>query len=205
VRPSAFRDDRRWDVSSDDSSQTDVEEVEDAEAEGVEQLEARESLSAEQAEQADAQVLEELERSRAAVDDLFEGGGTRAAGPVRVSPHFKLAEFHCKDGTPVPATAVPNVRRLARDVLEPMRAKFGACTVHSGYRTSDRNASVGGKSKSWHLYHERGAQGVAADVVFARGTPRDWHAEADRLNPNGGLGRYPTFVHVDNRPGRARW
>lgn len=200
-------------MSAPEGTQTQVDEQsenDDAEAEGVEQLEAKESVSAEQAERSDAQVLEELEQSRGAgesVEDLFEGGGTRAAGPLKVSPNFRLAEFSCKDAkrTPVPAAAVPNVRRLARDVLEPMRAKFGPCTVVSGYRTTERNGQVGGKSKSWHLYHERGAQGVAADLIFARGTPREWHAEADKLNPKGGLGLYPTFVHVDNRPGRARW
>ena len=46
---------------------------------------------------------------------------------------------------------------------------------------------------------------VAADVTFASGTPQEWDAEGDRLLPQGGVGRYKTFVHVDNRTSRARW
>lgn len=184
------------------------------EATGVEQIEANESLSAEDAARADAEVIAELE-DRASrgegerVEDLFEPGErgpARAGAPLRLSAHFVLAEFHCKDAkrTPVPATAVPALRRLVRDVLEPMRAKFGVCTVWSGFRTDAKNAEVGGAANSQHLYH-RTPKDVAADLTFAQGTPGDWAAEADRLLPQGGVGRYPTFVHVDNRPTRARW
>jgi zinc D-Ala-D-Ala carboxypeptidase len=85
-----------------------------------------------------------------------------------------------------------------------MRTKFGVCTVWSGFRTDAKNAQVGGAANSQHLYH-RTPKDVAADVTFAQGTPGEWAAEADRLLPRGGVGRYPTFVHVDNRPTRDRW
>ena len=49
-----------------------------------------------------------------------------------------------------------------------------------------------------------GLKGAAADVRCARGTPRQWYAFLDRLDP-GGLGLYVGHVHVDNRSGRARW
>jgi hypothetical protein len=46
---------------------------------------------------------------------------------------------------------------------------------------------------------------VAADLVFARGAPPEWADAAESLCARGGLGRYPGFVHVDNRGAKARW
>jgi hypothetical protein len=204
-------------VSSDDAamSQADQDLENDAgEEAGVEQFEANDSLSSEEAQRADAEVLAELEERAGkgageAADDLFEsgGGGTKAGPqPLRLSAHFVLAEFHCKDPqrTPVPAAAIPALKRLVDVVLEPMRGKFGTCTVHSGFRTDSKNAQVGGATQSQHLYH-RTPNDVAADITFAHGTPQEWAAEGDRLLPQGGVGRYKTFVHVDNRTSRARW
>jgi Peptidase M15 len=205
-------------VSSEERTQAqagDESENDAGEETGVEQIEAKDSLSPEERQQADAQVRGELEdlASRGEgepVEDLFEQdeeGVTRAApGALRLSPHFLLSEFHCKDAqrTPVPAAAVPALRRLVREVLEPMRAKFGRCDVHSGFRTDAKNAEVGGAEKSQHLYH-RTPKDVAADVTFARGSPREWGDEGERLLPQGGVGRYASFVHVDNRTSRARW
>jgi uncharacterized protein YcbK (DUF882 family) len=97
------------------------------------------------------------------------------------------------------------VKRLATEVLEPMRAKFGACTVHSGYRTEAYNKRVGGKPGSRHQYHTFPSE-PAADVTFPRGNPREWAAEAERLlTGRGGIGTYPGFVHVDIRAARSRW
>jgi len=190
------------------------DESEASEAQGVEEIEAKESLSREEREQADAKLRSEIELlvdkgEMEPIEELFEeeDPGTRAGpGPLRLSRNFVVSEFHCKDAqrTPVPAAAVPALRRLARQVLQPMRNKFGTCTVHSGFRTDAKNAEVGGASQSQHLYHRTPAD-VAADVTFATGSPSEWATEAERLLPNGGVGRYATFVHVDNRTTRARW
>ena len=40
------------------------------------------------------------------------------------SKHFKLEEFHCKDGTPVPEEYYGNVQKLM-DNLEVIREHFG--------------------------------------------------------------------------------
>lgn len=123
----------------------------------------------------------------------------------QLSTHFHLREFHCKNGARVPMRARPALRRLCRGPLEQLRRKFGPCTVHSGYRTRGYNAAIGGARLSQHIYDD-GPESVAADVSFARGTPRQWAEEADRLGV-GGVGVYPTsgFIHVDNRKGRSRW
>lgn len=123
---------------------------------------------------------------------------------TRLSPHFRWREFRDWHTGALPPTSTHHaVERLCRNVLEPLRARFGVCTVHSGYRTRATNESVGGARHSHHIYTEH-QDSPAADVSFARGTPAEWHAAADRLGV-GGLGKYPTHIHVDQRSGRSRW
>jgi len=133
-------------------------------------------------------------------------------GTRRLSEHFRLLEFACKDGTPVPR-AVEDLLRddLCRRVLEPLRARYGPCFVTSGYRHPAYNARIGGASDSRHIYRDVRQRGLAADVVFARGTVGEWARSAsailDALGWGGGVGSYPHsgFVHVDTRRTRARW
>lgn len=122
---------------------------------------------------------------------------------MRVTPHFQLSEFACHDGTPVPASSLRQVRVLCTFYLEPLREKFGPVTIVSGHRTLKHNASVGGAPRSQHVYGQFGP-GVAADVQCRRGSPRDWYRVLDELGA-GGLGLYPSWVHVDTRPLRTRW
>lgn len=132
----------------------------------------------------------------------------------KLSAHFRLAEFACHDGTPVPADLVDDYERLALHVLEPLRQRFGRGIVVSGYRPPAYNASVGGARRSVHMGGRgSGIRGVAADVRFATGTPEQWGLIAAKLlakwyPPGGGLGVYPGrggWVHVDTRDYRARW
>jgi hypothetical protein len=122
----------------------------------------------------------------------------------QLSPHFALAEFSCKDGTKVPKAAVPALTHLCEKVLEPLRDRFGACTVMSGYRHTAYNKKIGGAKFSQHIYDLHPGS-VAADLTFASGRPSEWAQVAEPLCESGGLGRYPGFVHVDNRDGKARW
>lgn len=97
------------------------------------------------------------------------------------------------------------MRRLVVGVLEPMRREFGVCVVHSGCRTLQWNARVGGARRSYHVYRLREAS-AAADVSFQRGTPDDWARRARAiLGERGGVGVYDGHVHVDDRPTRADW
>jgi uncharacterized protein YcbK (DUF882 family) len=113
----------------------------------------------------------------------------------QLSEHFNV---HCKDGTKVPSIAIPALRRLCREYLEPMRRKFGPCVVYSGYRTPAYNARVGGARYSEHIY-TMGPTSVAADTAYRTGTPAQWAAHARSLPRVGGVGRYDRsgFVHID--------
>jgi len=124
----------------------------------------------------------------------------------RITVHFRAREFDCHDGTPVPRSAHAALRRLCEEYLEPMRQRFGAGIVVSGYRHRRYNDRVGGAARSRHVYDEHPGE-VAADVRFARGTAKEWADEAERLGASG-VGRYERsgFVHVDTRRGSpAHW
>lgn len=131
----------------------------------------------------------------------------------QLTKHFNAEEFDCNDGTKVPERYEPQLHVLCKNFLEPMRAKFGACEVHSGFRTEEWNRLVGGARASYHVYTQRRPRhGVAADVSFAKGSVKDWHTEAKRLRRKnrggeGGIGYYPQggFVHIDTRDYPADW
>ena len=121
----------------------------------------------------------------------------------RYSKHFHQVEFLSRDGAPMPVGKSRELERLVMELLEAGRQEFGRCTVVSGHRSASHNSRVGGARDSYHL-HTPGRRGAAADLQFAGGTPAQWYAFFDRIGA-GGVGRYSTFVHVDNRSGRARW
>jgi hypothetical protein len=128
----------------------------------------------------------------------------RVDDEAQLSPHFNVDEFNCKDGTRVPKASVPALTRLCNEVLEPLREQFGSCTIMSGYRPTAYNTRIGGAKFSQHIY-DLHPDTVAADLTFERGRPSDWADAAESLCERGGLGRYPGFVHVDNRGTNARW
>jgi hypothetical protein len=132
--------------------------------------------------------------------------GQLTARRDKMSANFDVSEFDTHDGTKVPAMAYDGLRDLCVNVLEPMRAKFGAALVVSGHRHKAYNAGIGGASRGYHIYDfpGRGGKEVAADVVFARGTPAQWAAYARGLG-RGGVGQYDRsgFCHVDNGPVRS--
>lgn len=122
----------------------------------------------------------------------------------RITPHFRWREFEDRhSGLAVPQAARPAVRRLCEEILEPMRRHFGPCHVWSGYRTERTNIEVGGAPRSHHRY-DIWATSPAADVSFERHDRHEWAVVADELGV-GGLGVYPTHLHVDQRRQHARW
>jgi len=128
----------------------------------------------------------------------------------RLSKHFVVEEFDCRDGTKVKPREYNGLQYLCRQFLEPMRKKFGPCSVHSGYRTVSWNNHVGGEANSYHIYTVHDGNDQAADVSFARGGPNQWAAYANAIRQKkrggrGGLGVYSSFVHIDIRDFAANW
>jgi hypothetical protein len=138
-----------------------------------------------------------------------------------LTAHFTLAEFDSRDGALVHGRHEDDVRNWCRWIGEPLRARFGAVTIHSGYRSYARNRLVGGAPNSVHLLRtplpDRGAGStavaVAADVTCDHGAPSSWahwflehRAAHPQLHPRhrGGLGVYDAFVHLDTGS-RRRW
>lgn len=116
------------------------------------------------------------------------------------SLHITWEELACKDGTPYPAKFVADGRIIELIVMfERIRQYFGnkPITINSAFRTIPYNKSVGGASNSQHLL------GRALDLKPPPGMRvQDFYAELLRNYKwmgIRGLGRYPTFCHVDIR------
>lgn len=128
----------------------------------------------------------------------------------RLSPHFVIEEFDCKDGTRVPRRDYDGLEYLCKQFLEPLRKKFGPVTILSGFRTVSHNRRVGGASRSFHVYTIHDGNDQACDIKCARGTPTQWRnflagIRARKRSGRGGLGLYRTFVHVDIRDYKSDW
>lgn len=116
------------------------------------------------------------------------------------SPHLSWKELACKDGTPYPAEWQDRAAVLAAE-FEAIRAAVGKpIVIGSAYRTRSWNHKVGGAKKSQHV------EGRALDLYPPDGmTVDDLYVICRRRAQEpgsklGGIGRYPSFVHVDIRP-----
>lgn len=84
---------------------------------------------------------------------------------MHLSTHFTLEEMTFSDtatrlgidNTP-PLDAVDRLEELCQTLLEPIRARYGAVRVTSGYRCPDLNRLIGSKDSSQHT------RGEAADI-----------------------------------------
>ena len=117
-------------------------------------------------------------------------------GNKLLSPHFRVREFACRDGSDLVKIDTDLVA-----LLEQIRtAAGGAVVINSGYRTAFYNQKVGGARYSQHLL------GRAADIAVEGVSPLLAAQMAEYyLGSHGGIGVYQTFTHVDTRTTRARW
>lgn len=123
---------------------------------------------------------------------------------MQLTKNFNLAEFACKDGTPVPDKYIANVTKLAEN-LQLLRDHLNEpLHINSAYRSPEHNKKVGGKPASQHL------TASAADITCKSKSPKQLAAIIEKLIKDGvlkfgGMGIYPGFVHVDIRAGKVRW
>lgn len=123
---------------------------------------------------------------------------------MQLTKNFKLEEFACKDGSPVPDAIFVNCQELA-DNLQVLRDTVDTpITIISGYRSPEYNQQCGGAPLSQHLTAKAGdlkASGMTSDELHA--------VIIDLIDQGkmkqGGVGLYPTFVHYDIRGTKARW
>ena len=116
--------------------------------------------------------------------------------------YFTRAEFRCPcgrcGGFPVEPqeSMVRTVDEIRHRLGVPISIVDGG---GSGVRCAAHNAEVGGVANSQHLY------GLAADLHSAA-SPAEMKAAAEEvLGHTGGIGLYGWGIHVDTRPGYARW
>ena len=123
--------------------------------------------------------------------------------PDVINEYFRVSDFDCHDGSPVPTKRVDDLKRHVINVLTPLREDSGAAVfINSGYRTKSHNQSINGATSSQHIYDDQ--TGCATDVVSAAWSPSKVHSYLDSKGVDG-LGAYPTFCHVDSRGYRSRW
>ena len=120
-----------------------------------------------------------------------------AEGAKQITPHFKVREFACSDGSDVVFVATSLV-----DILEAIRVHFGRpVTITSGYRTVSYNAGLKNSSKK-----SQHCNGLAADIKVEGHTPKEvYNYVCSLLGDHGGVGIYNTFVHVDVRATKSRF
>lgn len=113
----------------------------------------------------------------------------------KITDHFKVKEFACKDGTPI--VFVDDYLAI---ILEIARGKINKpIIITSGYRTPAYNAKVGGAKYSYHM------RGMAADIRADGVTPKELAKVLNSIVPNsGGIIVYNNWVHFDTRNEKYR-
>ena len=114
-----------------------------------------------------------------------------------LTKNFSRLEFTCRCGC-----GYDDINLDLVAALQKLRDLLGqSLHVTSGCRCKAHNAAVGGAVNSYHV------KGWAADVstkLISPGALADYAEEHIQEFREGGIGRYPGFVHLDIGPKR-RW
>lgn len=116
----------------------------------------------------------------------------------QITHNFKLQDFFCKDGTPVPQHLYYNMRVIA-GALECLRGWFQSpIIINSAFRTVRYNQKIGGAKNSYHLTMQ------AVDIVVKNAPPAVvaeviYSFMQKKLIPAGAVILYNNFVHYDTR------
>jgi uncharacterized protein YcbK (DUF882 family) len=121
---------------------------------------------------------------------------------LQVTKNFNMSEMEFYDRVPA------NLLEKAKEVLanvQILRDALGVpVSIMSGYRSPERNAEVGGATKSQHM------EGNATDLQCKAKTPLEMYTMVEKLikegkMKQGGLGIYDGWIHYDCRGTRQRW
>lgn len=128
---------------------------------------------------------------------------------MKITEHFDSLEFSCRDGNLYPLDRSTEIGTWLKtrllslcETLEIIReaAGGGSIRITSGYRTLEYNRKLGSPDTSQHV------KGRAADIQHSTLTVEKLHElvlslyRAGRLPKLGGIGLYPSFLHLDVRP-----
>lgn len=129
---------------------------------------------------------------------------------MQLSKHFNTDEFTCHCGC---GLCGPNPLLIVS--LETLRARLNnikphtTLTINSGTRCKKHNRVIEGAKQSMHVPHitTTGLYSLAADVSSNNFTPREIYNEAIKIYAfeHGGIGLYPSWIHLDVRGYKARW
>ena len=114
---------------------------------------------------------------------------------VKITEHFKVKEFACKDGSPVVF-----IDEYLVTILEILRNKLGKpIIITSGYRTPSWNAKCDGAKYSYHM------RGMAVDIRVDGMSAKELANKLNDIVPNGcGIIVYNGWVHFDVRSSKYR-
>ncbi|WP_442917363.1 D-Ala-D-Ala carboxypeptidase family metallohydrolase [Magnetovibrio sp. PR-2] len=111
-----------------------------------------------------------------------------------LTKNFSRHEIVCQCGC-----GTDHVQTESISALQRLREIDGRPMVlNSAVRCEDHNRAVGGGERSQHLY------GKAFDIRLDGRVPDVLIANAIRAGFRG-IGKYPSFIHVDTRKRSARW
>ncbi len=118
---------------------------------------------------------------------------TTEQGNEKISEHFKVREFRCKDGS-----TIIFVDDYMVEILELLRRKLEKpIIITSGYRTPTHNKKVGGAEYSYHM------RGQAVDIKVNGIPAKKVAKEIDKLVVGCGIIVYENWVHFDVRTGKG--
>lgn len=124
--------------------------------------------------------------------------------PEYARKNFTWDALRCK-GVTCGCGGVAYITDQSLDKLQRLRDRLNTpLTLNSAARCEQHNKDEGGASRSRHISHMFN-HSCAFDVVIPPGlTCDELVGEAEEVGFKG-IGRYDTFVHVDDRSFPARW
>ena len=127
--------------------------------------------------------------------------------------HFAADEFLIRNTRGKVTNSLPprelweNIIQTALVIDEIREIAAAPIKIHSAYRSPEYNKAVGGERNSFHMRF------MALDFSCSKKTPKELQKIAKSLRGKkfggrvfrGGIGLYPTFLHVDCRATEANW